>query len=60
MPEYLPTNDGRPLKAIDAALDYIFQLGIELEAARMELAAEKADHRLTNKQLQEVTGMVLR
>lgn len=58
--EYVPTNDGRPLKTIDAALDHIFAMGIEREALRMELAAEKVAHRVTSKQLQEVTGMVLR
>lgn len=60
MGEYIPTNDGRPLKSIDAALDYIFDLGLKLEAARGELASERAAHRLTQKELLETAGLALR
>lgn len=60
MAEYLPTNDGRPLKTTDAMLEKISDLYIELAAARMELAAERVAHRVTKRELQEVTGMVLR
>lgn len=60
MGEYVPTNDGRPLKTQDAMLDYISDLIIERETARTDLAAEKVAHRLTKRELQEVAGMVLR
>lgn len=60
MGEWIPTNDGRPLKTIDAALDYIFGLGIELETARADLAAEKVAHRLTKKELRETAELALR
>jgi hypothetical protein len=58
--EYLPTNDGRPLKTQDAMLDKISELIVEREAARIELAVEKVAHRVTKKELREVTGMVLK
>ncbi len=46
-------REDRLLDALSAAL-------AERDLARIELAEERVAHRLTKKELQEVTGMVLR
>lgn len=47
-------------KREDALLEKISELVQERDQARKELAAEKVAHRVTRKELQEVTGMVLK
>lgn len=59
MGEWARTNDGRPLKTIDAALDKISALVIERDQARIDLAVERVAHRVTKKELAEVTDLAL-
>lgn len=47
-------------KRDDALLDWGAQMMRERDQAREELAAEKVAHRVTRKELAEVTGMVLK
>lgn len=45
MGEYLPTNDGRPLKTTDAMLDKISELIITIQALEIENAVLKTEVR---------------
>lgn len=47
-------------KKEDAILDALSKALKERDQARVELAAERVAHRLTKKELLEVTGMVLK
>jgi len=38
MAEWIPTNDGHPLKTTDAMLEYIFKLGTIIATQNLELA----------------------